>query len=264
MDTSSLIVIVTPTMNPNYPAHGHSPAFHRGQPRIPGASRAAPAGYLYVPVPHPLHGSSAELRRWVQKVPIVKQTANWIYYTSDSWDRREAVVSPGCISRDEFETDTRCHDHCPRNMTAAWCVRTAAATATACMSWPRAVAATSPAAAGTTARQAAAAGGAQSTGTRGSTARTGKIGAVTIPGRRDPVPGARSGRRAGSSSPPARPPRITCTAGKASEPNKGYRTHLLSGVRRAMADAHPDRGGTTEQFIDARRRYQTALRPARR
>jgi hypothetical protein len=35
-------------------------------------------------------------------------------------------------------------------------------------------------------------------------------------------------------------------------------------LRRAMADAHPDRGGTTEQFIDARRRYQTALRPARR
>ena len=35
-------------------------------------------------------------------------------------------------------------------------------------------------------------------------------------------------------------------------------------LRRAMADAHPDRGGTAEQFIDARRRYQTALRPARR
>ena len=31
-----------------------------------------------------------------------------------------------------------------------------------------------------------------------------------------------------------------------------------------MADAHPDRGGTTEQFIQARRRYQMALRPARR
>jgi hypothetical protein len=30
-----------------------------------------------------------------------------------------------------------------------------------------------------------------------------------------------------------------------------------------MADAHPDRGGTAEQFIQARRRYQTALRPAR-
>jgi hypothetical protein len=28
-----------------------------------------------------------------------------------------------------------------------------------------------------------------------------------------------------------------------------------------MADAHPDRGGTAEQFIEARRRYQTAPRP---
>jgi hypothetical protein len=29
-----------------------------------------------------------------------------------------------------------------------------------------------------------------------------------------------------------------------------------------MADAHPDRGGTVEQFIQARCRYQTALRSA--
>jgi hypothetical protein len=27
-----------------------------------------------------------------------------------------------------------------------------------------------------------------------------------------------------------------------------------------MADAHPDRGGSAEQFIEAHRRYQTALR----
>jgi hypothetical protein len=35
-------------------------------------------------------------------------------------------------------------------------------------------------------------------------------------------------------------------------------------LRRAMADAHPDRGGTAEQFIQARRQYQTGLRAARR
>jgi hypothetical protein len=34
-------------------------------------------------------------------------------------------------------------------------------------------------------------------------------------------------------------------------------------LRRAMADAHPDRGGTAGQFIQARRQYQTALRAAR-
>jgi hypothetical protein len=35
-------------------------------------------------------------------------------------------------------------------------------------------------------------------------------------------------------------------------------------LRRAMADAHPDRGGTAEQFIQARRRYETVLGSARR
>lgn len=35
-------------------------------------------------------------------------------------------------------------------------------------------------------------------------------------------------------------------------------------LRRAMADAHPDRGGTAERFIQARRRCEAALRPARR
>ena len=39
---------------------------------------------------------------------------------------------------------------------------------------------------------------------------------------------------------------------------------LIKELRRAMADVHPDRGGTAEQFIQARRRYQTALRAARR
>jgi hypothetical protein len=33
-------------------------------------------------------------------------------------------------------------------------------------------------------------------------------------------------------------------------------------LRRAMADAHPDRGSAVEQFIQPRRRYQTALRPS--
>ena len=89
------------------------------RPPAPGRDDAAPAGYLYVPcarIPYP--GYSAQTRRWVQEVPIVKETAKLIYYTSDSWDRRDAVVSPGCISREQFETDTRCHDKCPRDIAA--------------------------------------------------------------------------------------------------------------------------------------------------
>ena len=71
------------------------------------ADEAAPVEYLYVPCARTGHGRSAQPRRWVQAVPVVRKTAKWIYYTSDTWDRAEAVVSPGCISRQEFETDTR-------------------------------------------------------------------------------------------------------------------------------------------------------------
>ena len=38
---------------------------------------------------------------------------------------------------------------------------------------------------------------------------------------------------------------------------------FIKELRRAMADAHPDRGGTAEQFIEARCRYQTALASVR-
>ena len=177
-------------------------AGRKARPRKPSAGDAAPVEYLYVPcVRLRYHGHPAEARRWVQEVPIVKKTAKLIYYTSDSWDRREAVVSPGCISREQFETDTRCHDRCRRGYPA---------------------------------------------------------GVIPVPGDR-PGPTGRlffatrqaaeddlhrgEGERAGQAAPRAR---------------------LIKELRRAMADAHPDRGGTTEQFIQARRRYQTALGPARR
>lgn len=35
----------------------------------------------------------------------------------------------------------------------------------------------------------------------------------------------------------------------------------LAELRKAMADAHPDRGGTNEAFIAARRRYEEAKNP---
>ncbi len=80
-----------------------------------GSSHSGAVEYLYVPcVRMSGSGSMAEPRRWVQEVQIVKKTAKLIYYASDSWDRREAIVSPGCISREQFETDTRCRGYCPR------------------------------------------------------------------------------------------------------------------------------------------------------
>ena len=150
--------------------------------------RSRTAEYLYVPC---VRGYPAGTRRWVQEVPIVRKTAKLIYYASDSWDRREAVVSPGCISREQFETDTL---------------------------YP--------------------------------------AGVIPVPGHR---------RRAAG--------RLFFATREAAEADlyRGERQRAervtahapaIRDLRRVMIDAHPDRGGTAEQFIEARRQYETALRAA--
>lgn len=157
----------------------------------------SPVEYLYVPCTR-YHGRSAQARRWVQEVPIVKKTAKLIYYTSDTWNRREAVVSPGCISREQFETDTRCQHGYP-------------------------------------------------------------VGVIPIPSDRH-CPG-----QAGQ---------LFFATREAAENHlyRGQRERtehdapeaaLIQELRRAVADAHPDRGGSVERFIQAHRRYQAALRRAR-
>ena len=161
----------------------------------PGASNAAPVEYLYVPCTRiRYHGYSAGTRRWVQEVPIVKKTAQWIYYSSDTWDRSEAVVSPGRISREQFETDTRCHDNCPRDIAAG--LVCAAQGAKHGYTWEHCP--------------------------RGEDrCRHGyPAGVIPIPGDRP-----RPGRLAGYSSPPARPPKPTFTAGNASEPDRPHGKH---------------------------------------
>jgi hypothetical protein len=229
MDRSSLIVVLMPIttlivlftgITLPFIAGSRSGRSHAGRPlarsdalkRIGAARRKAPrpdpdadnaarAGYLYVLCVHnPHNGYPAGTRRWVQEVPIVKKTAKLIYYTSDSWDRREAVVGPGCISREQFETDTRCHDG---------------------HGYP--------------------------------------AGVIPIPGDRHP---------------PGTACRLFFATRQAAEDHlyRGERGRAgraapqgpsIKELRRAMANAHPDRGGMAEQFIQARRQYQTALRSAR-
>jgi hypothetical protein len=158
------------------------------RPPEPGAYDPADVEYLYVPcvrIRH--HGYSVETHRWVQEVPIVKKTAKWIYYTGDSWNRREAVVSPGCISREQFEA-----------------------------------------------------------------------GVIPIPGDRyRPGPAGRLffATRQAAEDHLYRGERERAVQAAPDAP-------LIKELRRAMANAHPDRGGTSEQFIQARRQYQTALRSA--
>ena len=219
MDGSSLIVAVMPITTLitlftgiTLPFIAASRPGRKARPPEPGAKDAS-AGYLYVPCARiRYHGYPAQARRWVQEVPVVKKTAKLIYYTSDSWDRREAVVSPGCISREQFETDTRCHDdseHCPHGEDRC---------------------------------------------------RHGyPAGVIPIPGdHHRPGPAARLffATREAAEADLSRAERER--AGQAAP-----ETLPVKDLRRAMADAHPDRGGTTEQFIQAHRQYQTALRTAR-
>jgi hypothetical protein len=128
-------------------------------------------------------------------VPIVKKTAKLIYYASDSFNRREAVVSPGCISREEFEADTR---RCPHGYPA---------------------------------------------------------GVIAIPGRHRAGQAGRlffATREAAESHLAAR--------GRGRAGDAAPDTGRIRALRRAVADAHPDRGGTAEQFTQALRRYQDVRR----
>ena len=152
--------------------------------------RSGTAEYLYVLC---VRGYPAGTRRWVQEVPIVRKTAKLIYYASDSWDRREAVVSPGCISREQFEADGP---------------------------YP--------------------------------------AGVIPVPGHRHRHrPAGRlffATREAAEAG---------LRRGERQRTERGsVRAPAIKDLRRAMIDAHPDRGGTAEQFIEARRQYETALRAA--
>jgi hypothetical protein len=290
MDRSSLIVTVMPIMTlialstgialPFIAGRSHAggplaaaaareragAAGRKARPPKPGADDAAPAGYLYVPCARiRCHGSPAETRRWVQEVPIVKKTAKLIYYTSDSWDRHEAVVSPGCISREQFETDTRCRDHCPRDIAAGLVCARHGRGHRHCVHFPAAD------------RHCSAPGGcgqdcpADTRGVR--CARHGytwehcphgedrchgyPAGVIPIPGNRHhPGPAGRLFFATRQAAEDHLYRRERERAGQAAP-----QAPLIKELRRAMADAHPDRGGTAEQFIKARRRYQMALRP---
>jgi len=195
-------------------------AVRKTRPPESGADDAAPAEYLYVPCARVrYHGLSAETRRWVQEVPIVRKTAKRIYYTSDSWDRIEAVVSPGCISREEFETDTRCRAASPRD-SAAGPVRAP-----------------------------------HGRGPRHCVPNRCRHG---YPAGVIPIPGAHPGRRAGYSSPPARPPNTTCTAGNTSEPGRPYRTHHAS---RSCAARWPTLTPTVAARLSSSSKRATGTRP---
>jgi hypothetical protein len=179
-------------------------AWRQARPLKPSASDDATIEFLYVPCARARYnGNSGEMCRWVQEVPIVRKTAKLIYYTGDSWNWHEAVVSPGCISREQFEADTRCPGEvrCRHGYPA---------------------------------------------------------GVIPIPGdrhRAGPAGQLFFATREAAEGDLRR--RERQRAGRAAR-----EAALIKELRRAMTEAHPDRGGTADQFIQARRRYQTALQQA--
>jgi hypothetical protein len=253
MDTSSLITAVLRRIGA---------AVRKDRPPERGAHDATPVEYLYVPCDRSRYqGFSAETRRWVQEVPIVKKTAKWIYYTSDSWDRIEAVVSPGCISREEFETDTRCREACPRDIAGLVCAPHGRghrhcvhvlAPGRYCQA-PGGCGEDCPA--DTRGVRCAPHGYAWEHCRHGEDRRRHGYPAGVIP-----IPGARLGSAGRLFFATRRAAEYHLYRGERERAGQAARgVSLIKELRRAMADAHPDRGGTSEQFIQARRRYQTAL-----
>jgi hypothetical protein len=280
MDRSSLIVAVMPIttlialftgITLPFIAGSRSGRSHVREPLARTDERkriGAAVEYLYVPCARiRYHRNSAETRRWVQEVPVVRKTAKLIYYASDSWDRSEAVVSPGCISREQFETDTRCRDDCPRDIAAGLVCAPHGRGHRHC------VHVLAPG------RHCDAPGGCGQdcpVGTRGvrcvrhgytwehcphgeGRCRHGyPAGVIPVPGdRHRPGPAGRLFFATREAAEEALYRGDRERAGQAVP-----RAPSIKELRRAMADAHPDRGGTAEQFIQARRRYQTALGPA--
>jgi hypothetical protein len=188
-----------------------------------GGQGNTPAEYLYVPCVGN-RGHLAGKHRWVQEVPIVRKTAKLIYYTSDTWDRHDAVVSPGCISREQFETDTRCHNDCPAGSRGTRCARH-----------------------GYTRERYPHGEGRRHHGY--------PAGVIPIPSNRH-----RPGQAGWLFFATHEAAEDYLHRGEREGAKKAVsEAPLIKELRRVMANAHPDRGGTAEQFIEARRQYKTAL-----
>jgi hypothetical protein len=82
--------------------------------RPPSAAKdARPVEYLYEPWSW-TDEYDGKTHKGVSEIPIVKRTAKRIYYDNTSrWDGQDGVVTLGFIDRAEFEADTRCRSSCP-------------------------------------------------------------------------------------------------------------------------------------------------------
>lgn len=204
-------------------------AKRRARPPKPGAASAAPVEYLYEPWSWTDYDNPPyETRKGIAEIPIVKKTPKRIYYddTGDR-DRENGVVTLGYIDRLEFETDTRCRQECPVGTPGTGCAAHGYA-------WPHCPHGHRPG----ECHHGSPAGQADRPGYRWY-GRGGTFFATREVAEEDLYRWEREQERKRREAGPE-----------------------LRRLRTEMAAAHPDRGGTNEGFMAARKRYEQALRQA--
>jgi hypothetical protein len=242
-------------------------ARRRTRPPKPGATAAAPVEYLYVPCVHtPYDESPAETRRRVQEVPIARKPAKRIYYDiSNRWDQDEGTVTLGFISREELETDTRCQDSCPRDLPAYAVCRPHQRSHRHCVHF------------GNMNRACYAPLGCGDdcpADTQGRKCARHEYTWDHCPHGEDPcrhgyppgqirIPGNRRRRAGWLFCATREDAEAELHGARESQRDRQDREPGLRQLRTEMADAHPDRGGTSEAFIAARKRYQQAMAQSR-
>ena len=213
-----------------------------------------------------------ETHRGIRVISIVKKTPRRIYYdATDSRDRHDGVVTLGYIGRQDLEADTRCRDSCPRDIPAGLVCAAHGRGFPHCVhfgeqGWasrdprhfsPRGCDEICPI--DTQGMECAEHGYAWDhcphRSTPGDCDHGLPAGAARLPG-----PWYQRGGIVYA----------TCEAAEAylnarereQERNRAEAEPELKRLRAAMADAHPDRGGTNGGFITARKAYEQALRSA--
>jgi hypothetical protein len=227
--------------------------------RPPSGDRdARPVEYLYVPWTRYDYDYGTR-SAGIDEIPIVKKTPKRVYYEAGgSWDKYEQVHTLAWIDREELETDTRCKEECPRTIPVpqllcaphgsdfAHCVHFGQRERERECWMPPGCADACP------------------VDTHG--AKCGRHGYTFAH-----CPHGHNAGRCPRGSPAGQAGKhrdssyhgsdfyTTCEAAQAEL--DGYEKHEpadLRELRMAMADAHPDRGGTAEAFMAARQRYKRA------
>jgi hypothetical protein len=240
-------------------------ARRRARPPKPGAAEAAPVQHLYEP------WSWTDYDYPPYETHRGKKTANRIYYDNTSrWDREDGVVTLGYIGRQDFEADTRCRETCLRDIPAGpvcgphargfpHCVHLGMPLGQIDSRCLRSGGCWETCAIDTPGRECAQHGyawdhcphGYEPDGCFHGT----PAGVADLPGRHYGDEGTVYATREAAEEHLNRWEREQERKRKEAEPE-------LRRLRMAMADAHPDRGGTNEGFMAAREAYKRALRQA--